>query len=252
MALGLVFNGAAAQPVNEGNAAREPAPQATMPVAALAPGCARPIATIMITDAPYDTPEELAGQWRSLALPVPHGLARRRVEAGGCFATLSPDPLLLTLPGAPLPEAIVRLRPAHLLLHERTLADKIDSGVRGYVESWTTWLGARTTTDGPPLLREAGLRASILCPTARRVVREIDAVDREPSAPLVQEGENTAARQNVARIERAVDLLMAETVAALRARPCLPAPEAAPPTPGSAGAPDAFAAPAEAPLRSAP
>ncbi|MBL8381249.1 MAG: hypothetical protein JNM79_25500 [Burkholderiales bacterium] len=153
-------------------------------------------------------------------MPQPHGLARRRAEAGGCFATLSPDPLLLALPGAVVPEVIVRVRPMRLALHERTLADKIDSGVRGYIEGWTTWLGARTTTDGPPLLREAGLRASLLCPATRRVVREIDVVDREPNAPLVQDGENTAARQNLARIERSVDMLMVDAVAALRTRPC--------------------------------
>lgn len=245
-----------AQPSTEPAEIREAGPPATARlVPASPPRCAARIAIIMVTDDPYDTPEELAGQWRALALPQPHALARRRAEGGGCFATLSPDPLLLALPGAALPEVIVRVRPARLTLHERTLADKIDSGVRGYIESWTTWVGVKGTTDGPPLLREAGVRASLLCPATRRVVSEIDVVDREPNAPLVQDGENTAAKQNVARIERSVDKLMAEAVAALRARPCAAAPVATPPAPATTAPAPPISAPADpaaAPTRPAP
>ena len=188
--------------------------------AAALPRCNVKVALAMFTDDPYNTADEIAVQWRTLGLPQPHALARKQAEAGGCFDLFSPDPLLLALPGAPLPDVIVRIRPARLVTHEQTVSDKVDAGIRGYIESYTTWLGAKSTTEGPPLLREAGVKMSVLCPRSRRVVREIDSADTQANKALVQQGENTATRQNAARVERALAQAFAGMLALVRTRPC--------------------------------
>ena len=207
------------------------------------PRCNTRIASAMFTDDPYNTPDEIATQWRTLGLPQPHALARKQAEAGGCFDLFSPDPLLLALPGAPLPDVIVRIRPARLVTHEQTVSDKVDAGIRGYIESYTTWLGAKSTTEGPPLLREAGVKLSLLCPRSRNVVREFDVVDTQANEALVQRGENTAARQNGARVERALAQAFAGMLALVRTRPCdVTAAPAAPAAPSSA-APSSAALP---------
>ncbi len=220
----LMLASASAHPQSGGETTWPP-PSETLarPVAARprpTPICDARVATVMITDDPYSTPEDLAGQWRSLGLPQPHALVRRFAESDGCLETLSPDPLLLALPGAPLPDVIVRIRPARLMIAEKTIGDKIDAGVRGYIESYTAWLGAKSTTEGPPLLREAGITVSLLCPRSRKVVREFDQVDADPAEPLVQNGENTAARQNTARVERAIARAHFDLVSLLRPKPC--------------------------------
>lgn len=214
--------------------------------ASAVPRCDARVASAMFTDDPYNTPDEIAAQWRTLGLPQPHAIAHRQAEAGGCFDMFSPDPLLLALPGAPLPDVIVRVRPAKLAINEPTMNDKIDAGIRGYIESYTTWLGAKSTTEGPPLLREAGVRMSLLCPRSRRVVREFDVVDTRANEALVQQNENTASRQNAARVERALAQAFTDMLALVRARPCdiaasaaspalpsLPAPPSSPMSPSS-------------------
>ena len=184
------------------------------------PRCNTRIASAMFTDDPYNTPDEIAAQWRTLGLPQPHAVARKQAQAGGCFEIFSPDPLLLALPGAPLPDVIVRVRPAKLAVNEQTMSDKVDAGIRGYIESYTSWLGVKSTTEGPPLLREAGVKLSLLCPRSRRVVREFDVVDTQANEALVQGGENTAARQNAARVERALAQAFADMLALMRTKPC--------------------------------
>ena len=184
------------------------------------PRCNAKVASAMFTDDPYNTPDELASQWRTLGLPQPHAVARKQAEAGGCFDMFSPDPLMLALPGAPLPDVIVRVRPSQLTVSEATMSDKVDAGIRGYIESYTSWLGAKSTTEGPPLLRDAGVRMSLLCPRSRRVLREFDVVDTQANEALVQRGENTAVRQNGARVERALAQAFAGMLALVRTRPC--------------------------------
>lgn len=169
----------------------------------MAVDCAEGSPRLMITDDPYNTPDEVAEKWREARLPPPYAQARRQVARLRCVSTVDPDPLLLALPGAPLPDLIVRVRPSRVELYDRTLGDKLDAGVRGYIESYTTWLGARRTTDGPPLLRTAALSVSVICTRDRRTIRELTALDDEPTQALVQNGENTAMAQNTERIERA-------------------------------------------------
>ena len=158
---------------------------------------------LMITDDPYNTAGEVAEKWRSTRLPAPYMQTQRQVARLRCVRILDPDPLLLALPGATMPDIIVRIRPLRAELYDRTLGDKLDAGVRGYIESYTSWLGAKSTTEGPPLLREAALGVSVLCIHNRRTVREFTATDDEATQPLVQNGENTAMAQNIARVERA-------------------------------------------------
>ena len=171
--------------------------------------CAEGSPRLMITDDPYNTPSEVAEKWRETRLPTPYAQARRQVARLSCVNTVDPDPLLLALPGAPLPDLIVRIRPARVELYDRTLGDKLDAGVRGYIESYTTWLGARSTTDGPPLLRTLALSVSVICTRDRRTIRELTALDDEPTQALVQNGENTAMAQNTERIERATRRIVA-------------------------------------------
>ena len=122
----------------------------------------------------------------------------------------TPDPLLLALPGAPLPELIIRVKPLRAELYDKTIGDKIDAGIRGYIESYTSWLGAKSTTEGPPLLREVALGVTVMCTRERRVTREFTTIDDEATQPLVQNGENTAPAQNTARLERAARRLVGE------------------------------------------
>ena len=214
--------------------------------------CNTVVASAMFTDDPYNTPDGIAAQWRTLGLPQPHAAARKQAEAGGCFEMFSPDPLLLALPGAPLPDVIVRVRPSQLTVAEQTLGDKVDAGIRGYVESYTSWLGAKSTTEGPPLLREAGVRMSLLCPRSRRVLREFDVVDTQANEALVQRGENTAARQNTERVARALTQAFAGMLALMRTRPCdTAAPAPSSPLVSQLAAPDPVSRNESLPLKSA-
>lgn len=213
--------------------ARSAATTSSSVEASAMPRCNARVASAMFTDDPYNTPDEIAAQWRTLGLPQPHALARKQAEAGGCFEIFSPDPLLLALPGAPLPDVIVRVRPSQLTVSEATMSDKVDAGIRGYIESYTSWLGAKSTTEGPPLLRDAGVRMSLLCPRSRRVLREFDVVDTQANAALVQQGENTATRQNAARVERALTQAFAGMLALVRTKPCDIAAAAPPPVPAT-------------------
>ena len=176
---------------------------AQTPSADNAADCAEGGPLVMITDDPYNTAGDLAEKWRSTRLPAPYAQTQRQAARLRCLRILDPDPLLLALPGATMPDIIVRIRPLRAEPYDRTLGDKLDAGVRGYIESYTSWLGAKSTTEGPPLLRAAALGVSVLCTHNRRTVREFTATDDEATQPLVQNGENTAMAQNLARVERA-------------------------------------------------
>ena len=197
--------------------------------------CAEGGPLVMITDDPYNTAGDLAEKWRSTRLPSPYAQTQRQVARLRCLRLLDPDPLLLALPGAIMPDIIVRIRPLRAELYDRTLGDKLDAGVRGYIESYTSWLGAKTTTEGPPLLREAALGVSVLCTHNRRTVREFTASDDEATQPLVQNGENTAMAQNIARVERAAQRAATEIENLARnlkslCEPATPGARAAPPS----------------------
>jgi len=217
--------------------------------------CATPLLTAMVTDDPYNTPADAAERWRYLKIPAWHATARKLAEQSRCFNLIDPDPLLLALPGAPLPDVILRLRPVKLVLYEKTIADKVDAGVRGYIESYTTWLGAKSTTDGPPMLSAIELTLSVLCPRERRVERELAVTDNAPPQPLInQNREYTGAQQNAARAERAIAKALDDISYRLARgeKPCAQtqidraamSPAIAPP--GSSLAPGAAAAPAVA------
>lgn len=210
---------------------------AQTPSADNAADCAEGGPLVMITDDPYNTAGDLADKWRSTRLPAPYAQTQRQVARLRCLRILDPDPLLLALPGAIMPDIIVRIRPLRAELYDRTLGDKLDAGVRGYIESYTSWLGAKSTTEGPPLLREAALGVSVLCTHNRRTVREFTATDDEATQPLVQNGENTAMAQNLARVERAALRAateiesLARDIKSLCAAPATPDARAARPSP---------------------
>lgn len=166
--------------------------------------CPAPLLSVMVTDDPYNTPVEVAEQWRGLKMPAWHTTAHALARRSGCFTLADPDPLLLALPGAPVPGAILRVRPVKLALYEKTLGDKINEGITGYIESYTTWLGAKAT-EGPPLLSEIGIVISVLCPRERRVERELAAADNAPPDALIGPNrEHTGAQQNAQRAERVI------------------------------------------------
>lgn len=166
--------------------------------------CKAPLATVMLTDDPYNTPVEAAEQWRGLRMTAWHTVAAELARQSGCFTLTDPDPLLLALPGAALPEAILRVRPLRLTLYQKSITDKINEGITGYIESYTAWLGAKVT-EGPPLLSELGVTVSVLCPRERRIVREVSIDDREaPTALIDEKREHSGARQNAARARRAI------------------------------------------------
>ncbi len=212
-------------------------------IAAQTPGadnaadCVEGAPLVMITDDPYNTTGDLAQKWRSTRLPAPYAQTQRQAARLRCLRILDPDPLLLALPGATMPDIIVRIRPLRAEPYDRTLGDKLDAGVRGYIESYTSWLGAKSTTEGPPLLREAALGVSVLCTHNRRTVREFTATDDEATQPLVQNGENTAMAQNLARVERAAQRAateiesLARNIKSLCAAPATPDSRAVWPSP---------------------
>lgn len=210
---------------------------AQSPSADNAADCAEDGPLVMITDDPYNTAGDLAEKWRSTRLPAPYAQTQRQAARLRCLRLLDPDPLLLALPGATMPDIIVRIRPLRSELYDRTLGDKLDAGVRGYIESYTSWLGAKSTTEGPPLLREAALGVRVLCTHNRRTVREFTATDDEATQPLVQNGENTAMAQNLARVERAALRAateiesLARDIKSLCAAPATPDARAARPSP---------------------
>ena len=170
-----------------------------------AAACATPLLTAMVTDDPYNTAADVAEQWRALRIPAWHATAKTIALQSRCYTLIDPDPLLLALPGAAMPDVILRVRAVKATLYEKTVGDKIDEGVRGYIESYTSWLGAKSTTGGPPLLSEIGINVSVLCPLLRRVERDIAATDNAPvQALLNQNREYTGPQQNAERAERAI------------------------------------------------
>ena len=178
--------------------------------------CPMEVPLVMITDDPYNTPSDLAEKWRAAGLQTPYAQVRRQAAQTRCARIADPDPLLLALPGTPLPDLIVRVKPLRAELYDKTVGDKIDAGIRGYIESYTSWLGAKSTTEGPPLLREVALGVTVMCTRERRVTRELTTIDDEATQPLVQNGENTAQAQNAARLERAARRLAGEIEALAR------------------------------------
>ena len=207
--------------------------------------CAAPLLTAMVTDDPYNTAADVAEQWRALRIPAWHATAKTLALQSRCYTLIDADPLLLALPGAVMPDMILRVRAVKATLYEKTVGDKIDEGVRSYIESYTTWLGAKSTTDGPPLLSEIGINVSVLCPLLRRVERDIAATDDAPvQALLNQNREYTGPQQNAERAERAIAKALDQISAPLARgeRPCA-SPKAAalpatpPQTPGQSGAP---------------
>ena len=177
---------------------------------AAATDCPAETPLVMITDDPYNTPSDLAEKWRAAGLQMPYVQVRRQAMQTRCARIADPDPMLLALPGTPLPDLIVRVKPLRAELYDKTIGDKIDAGIRGYIESYTSWLGAKSTTEGPPLLREVALGVTVMCTRERRVTREFTTIDDEATQPLVQNGENTAPAQNTARLERAARRLVGE------------------------------------------
>ena len=167
--------------------------------------CVAPQITAMVTDDPYNTAADVAEQWRALRIPAWHATAKTIALQSRCYTLIDADPLLLALPGAAMPDVILRVRAVKATLYEKTVGDKIDEGVRGYIESYTSWLGAKSTTGGPPLLSEIGINVSVLCPLLRRVERDIAATDNAPvQALLNQNREYTGPQQNAERAERAI------------------------------------------------
>ena len=167
--------------------------------------CAAPLLTAMVTDDPYNTAADVAEQWRTLRIPAWHVTAKTIALQSRCYTLIDADPLRLALPGAAMPDVILRVRAVKATLYEKTVGDKIDEGVRSYIESYTTWLGAKSTTDGPLLLSEIGINVSVLCPLLRRVERDIAATDNAPvQALLNQNREYTGPQQNAERAERAI------------------------------------------------
>ncbi|MFN0162882.1 MAG: hypothetical protein ACKVQQ_16745 [Burkholderiales bacterium] len=166
----------------------------------------------MLTDDPYNTPVDAAEQWRGLRMTAWHVVAMELARRSGCFILMDADPLLMALPGAALPEAILRVRPLRMALYQKTITDKINEGITNYIESYTAWLGAKVT-EGPPLLSELGIGVSILCPRERRVVREVTIDDREaPTALIDDKREHTGAQQNAARAQRAIGRALDDVV----------------------------------------
>lgn len=214
--------------------------------------CPAPLLSVMVTDDPYNTPVEAAEQWRGLKLPAWHTTAHALARHSGCFTLTDPDPLLLALPGAPLPDAILRVRPVKLSLYQKTLGDRINEGITSYIESYTAWLGAQVT-EGPPLLSEIGIVISVLCPRERRVERELAATDNTPPDTLIGPNrEHTGARQNTQRAERAIGQALDEAARrvargeGLCAAPAAAAPAAAAPAATGLRAAPSLAAPASA------
>ena len=181
-------------------------PDETPEVRALPPvvigPCTSVIANFTATDDPYRTEVEIAERARTLKLPQPFTVARKFSEQSRCFLLGDPDPAMWVLPGG-MPEVIVRLRFDKLVPYERNLNDKISEGVRGYIESYTAFVGIKSE-EGPPLLAEAAITASVLCPRNRAEVKTFTLTDREQPkiAANLRDGKSTTAHQNGNRVER--------------------------------------------------
>ncbi len=183
-------------------------PDETPEIRALPPVVVRPctnvVANFTATDDPYRTEVEIAERARTLKLPQPFTVARKFSEQSRCFLLGDPDPAMWVLQGG-MPEVIVRLRFDKLVPYERNLNDKISEGVRGYIESYTAFVGIKSE-EGPQLLAEASITASILCPRTRAEVKTFTLADRDPPkiATNLRDGKSTTAHQNANRVERIV------------------------------------------------
>ena len=181
-------------------------PDETPEVRALPPvtvsACTGVAASLTITDDPYRTDVEVADRARTVKLPQPYLVARKFSEQSRCFLLGDPDPAMWVLPGG-MPEVIVRLRFDKLMPYERNLNDKISDGVRGYIESYTAFVGIKSE-EGPPLLAEATIAASVLCTRNRAEVKVLTVHDKEPPrlATNLRDGKSTTAHQNANRVER--------------------------------------------------
>ena len=136
--------------------------------------CNQTVATVMIIDDQVNTTPAVNDQYRELKLPTPAQIARRVATESGCFETLDPDPLLLALPGAILPDVILRVRPIKLQFTERNLIEKTDAAVRRYFSSY---LGG--SEHELSALKSIEIGIVLLCPKQRRVLREYVGVDAD-------------------------------------------------------------------------
>ena len=79
--------------------------------------CAAPLLTAMVTDDPYNTAADVAEQWRTLRIPAWHATAKTIALQSRCYTLIDADPLLLALPGAAMPDVILRVRAVKATLY---------------------------------------------------------------------------------------------------------------------------------------
>ena len=205
----------------QGDLAPEPDPQSLSPTLILKEPelrkCAAPTHTVIVTDDPYKTALKTTGMLRDLRMQPATDYLRNAAQKSGCFTLMDPDPLLLALPGASMPDVILRIRPNAYDLFEKSLVNKADEYVRNYVGGYVNWFSSNKE-QAVPLLGSVSVSIAVLCPKQRRVIRELTLVDDTPNLEpsVATNGASLSFVQNSHRMRRVTASAHNQVVEALQ------------------------------------
>ncbi len=123
--------------------------------------CTATRALVIIDDTSNPRPW-IVDQARSFRIDSPAAAVRAAMAGKPCVAVLDADPVFATIPGAAVPELVVRIRMIELKGTERNFARRASDAVGRYMSSYLGDPG-----DGIPVLRQVELGAELLCARSR-------------------------------------------------------------------------------------
>jgi hypothetical protein len=181
---------------------------------ALLEHCDSPLAIALVAD---DASGQGAGDTQRFALGAPSKIARALADASGCFRTLDPDPLLLSMPGGVQPDVMLRVRLARLESPDLSLSDRVGRAAQGVS---ARYFGGKSAIDR---LERAELALQLVCAREKRVAAEFAGAAEGPlhDPPLLQEPAEAAGRENRERIAQAYARAQAAALKMLRLDPAI-------------------------------
>ena len=166
--------------------------------------CAIRERSAVIIDDSVNVPAAITEQARIFQLPPPAQAMHALEVWRKCLTLLDNDPLFWTMPGAVLPDFILRVRITELKAAERSLGDKAGSAVGRYIGSY---LGQ--TAEEVPALKSAVVAVDVLCPKSRRKATTIVGRSNEIETPR--------AEQNSERLQQALEAVARDLAPTLSA-----------------------------------
>ncbi len=131
--------------------------------------CGVPRALVVIDDQ-LNQPPWVSDQVRLFRIESPAAAVRAAIASKPCIALLDADPVFATIPGAAVPDLVVRVRTLDMKGAEKSFARRATDAVGRYVSSYLGDHG-----NGVPTLNQVELGAELLCARGRNVLQLVNA-----------------------------------------------------------------------------